>query len=91
MDDIIFALRVITSIAWLAVIVLTVRSGWQAIKRHGGHNEAILTAFAFFGLLIIGFNLRWLLSIDNNLVWLGLYALSGLLAIYVMRLTWAVR
>ena len=78
-------LRLACMAAWAIVALSVLPSAYRAIRQRACENDPFRAAFAFVGLLLMGFNLRWLIAPEDVAVWLALHGISLLLALYVFR------
>lgn len=82
-------LRLLSIVAWALVAGCLGRSAARAIRGRTYAFDNFRAAFFFVALVMIGFNLRWLLAPDDQGTWLALYALSVLAAFYVLKVVLA--
>lgn len=78
-------LRLVSIAAWALVAGCLGGSAYRAIRGRTFAYDNFRAGFFFVALLMIGFNLRWLLAPDDQGVWLALYALSALVAFFVLK------
>lgn len=85
-------LQIFSGICWLIVVVSMSGSGWRLLFGQTNPYDEVRGAFLFMGVLQSGFVVRWLLfpaaieamePAELNL-WTALYALCGLLALWVL-------
>ena len=81
------ALRILNIVIWGAMAAYMMTGAWSAIRRtHVRRGDPMRLACLATALVMIGFNVRWLLIPENVLVWQGLYVLSAGVGCYIIAL-----
>lgn len=83
-----------SGLCWTAVMLLAARSVWRTFFGVPTSADKMRSAFCYMGILQAGFVLRWvlwpqtvgLMRDDELQLWTALYALCGLLALWVLSL-----
>jgi hypothetical protein len=84
------AWRILNIVIWLSMMIYMAPGAWSAVTgkalRRGDPMRLACFATAF---VIVGFNGRWLLAPDSEMIWQTLYALSAAVGVYIIRLAHA--
>lgn len=78
----------IVTLFWIGLILATGKSVLRIVSGHGKDHDAMAFSYALVALVMLGFNLRWLIA-PNGMLFLDIMrlfgcALAGFL-IYVVR------
>lgn len=79
-------LRIINLLVWSAVLSYMARGAVAAVTKHARYGDPMRLACALTAIVVLGFNLRWLLLPDDKLLWQLLLILSAALAGFILRL-----
>lgn len=81
-------LRVLNIIAWASMLAYMLPGAWSAAR--GGvkvrRGDPMRLACAMTGIVMVGFNLRWLLAPDDQMIWKSLLVVNIALALYILAL-----
>lgn len=79
-------LRIINLLIWSAVLIYMARGAAAAMTKHARYGDPMRLACALTAVVVLGFNLRWLLVPHDFLLWKLLLVLSAALAAFILRL-----
>lgn len=79
-------LRIINLLIWSAVLVYMARGAIAAMTKHARYGDPMRLACALTAIVVLGFNLRWLLLPADKMLWQLLLVLSAALACFILRL-----
>ena len=82
-------LRWISILLWAAVAAVLAPSAYRSVRRLDYSNDNFRAGFFFCALVTIGFALRWVIAPDDMHALAALYALSSLVAFFVVRVALA--
>lgn len=74
------ALRILNAIAWTLVFAYMAPALWSILRARARGGDPARLVCAAFAVLVVGFNLRWLLIPESVAVQAALYALSMVVA-----------
>lgn len=83
--DALTALRLTSIVAWFIVAVALGGSAYRAVTGKTYAYDNFRACFFFVALLMLGFNGRWLVAPNDRSIWVALYALSVLVAFFILR------
>ncbi len=77
-------LRIINVAVWAAVLIYMVPGAWAAsFGKHTRRGDPMRLSVLVTAVLFLGFNLRWLLAPENDVLWQALLVLSAADGIYI--------
>lgn len=79
-------LRLINLLIWSVVLIYMARGAVAAVTKHARYGDPMRLACALTAIVVLGFNLRWLLLPRDVLLWQALLVLSAALAGFILRL-----
>lgn len=77
-------LRIISMIAWLVLFANMAPAVWSIITGKPRTGDPVRLVFAAFSVVVVGFNLRWLLIPESIAVQAALHVLSAGTAVYAI-------
>lgn len=80
------ALRIINLLCWGTMLAYMLPGAWSAVTSRARYGDPMRLACALTAVIVIGFNLRWLLVPDDQLLWKALLTLSAVVALFILRL-----
>ncbi len=79
-------LRIINLCCWGAMLAYMLPGACAALGRHARYGDPMRLACALTAIVVMGFNLRWLVVPNDLVLWKGLLVLSAVLAVFILRL-----
>ncbi|MBB3348803.1 hypothetical protein [Sphingomonas sp. BK069] len=80
------ALRILSNICWGLMLLYVLRGAVAAWIKHARFGDPMRLACAPTAVVVISFNMRWLLWRDDESLLKALLVLSSVLALYILRL-----
>lgn len=80
------ALRIINIVLWASMAAYMAPGAWSAAFGKARYGDPMRLACFATGVVFVGFNLRALLTPDNDLLWHALLTVSAALAIFIWKL-----
>ena len=81
------ALRILNVIAWGIVLLYMIPGAWSAgFGKDRRRGDPMRLAGAINAFLMAGFSLRWLFAPTDEMIWMALYFLCFINAIYIIVL-----
>lgn len=82
-EQIILMLRAVSSAVWGFVLLRFALCMWRVLRGHPRHFDVLCSLFGAVGMMILGYNLRWIVAAESSSIYVGLYVFSILLGVMI--------